>query len=90
MENFAQVLRLNLDTLSIMGHTVCIDELAAADMYYTDDAARNCDFKLLVKKDDIVIAIVYMYPDGRFFGAEDTLRKPISVWIEKTRKNLNK
>ena len=50
----------------------------------------ECYFKLLVKKDDIVIAIVYMYPDGRFFGADDTLRKPISVWIEKTRKNLNK
>lgn len=86
MDNLAQTLRLNIDALSILGHTIFLDELCSADMYYTSDQARNCDFKLLIKKSDIVIAIVYVYPDGRFFGSDDILEKPILDWIEKTRK----
>ena len=90
MSNFAQTLRLALDTLVLGKYTVTLSELTGTDMYYTDGQAQQCDFKLLFSEKDLVIAILYVKPDGTFFGTDvPDIKLIVSRWIHKTKENLN-
>ena len=84
--SLAQYLRTKLDLLK-SDYNISLEELTTLDFYYTDGLSTNCDFKLLFSENDVVIAIIYVYPDGRFFGTNNEKAvKDVGDWI----KNLNR
>jgi hypothetical protein len=84
--NKAQYMREKINMLK-SDYNVSLSEIFKEDIYFTNGSATNCDFKLLFSKNDVVVAIFYIYPDGRFFGTDNKKAfNDVDVWV----KNLNK
>ena len=80
--NLAQILRNEISMLK-SDYNVSIDEIVKEDIYFTNGNATNCDFKLLFSKKDIIEAIFYIYPGGRFFGTENKKAfNDVDAWVK--------
>jgi hypothetical protein len=71
----------------LSGGSAAVSEITGADLFYTDGAAEDAEYKIYLYKTKEYHHTIYIKKDGAWFCINETdmLKKWMSLWLESIR-----